>query len=512
MRGQAMLGIEWRDADRLFGQTSRRLGHPLVRVTVAVGALAVWCVIALALPVAGSAHAWERSMAGYLAAELFLIAGLARLACWRMTHADGQLRAAITFAALGLAMPAVTILVPWTVDGTHVAQGAPLTRVIVFASILLQADRGWRIVSRGSVTPRMVAMVAVLFGPAAVLAVLGRVVGAPALSPGLLTAVSVVAELSLAAAWVALALGYVRRQKQLPAGITVDVPLAMVVMACGEFVRAASIHATGGMLSLGTGFSLVAGGLFAYAAVADSRAARGAEGHETRELVRALGDTRELLSRMEQAHRERLHDARSAVCGVIGASQLLAQPRPPMTADRDSLRRMIAAELARLQVVLDTETAEPIVDFDIAEVLAPVVLAHRIDDTTIENDVDHLWVNGRPGATATVLDNLLRNARTHAPGATITVRANTIGGLVVISVEDDGPGIPAAERAAVLLPGVRGSTAQGAGSGLGLHTCAQAMANQSGALHLASGYRGGTCVRITLPAAVGADRLCAMAS
>ena len=82
--------------------------------------------------------------------------------------------------------------------------------------------------------------------------------------------------------------------------------------------------------------------------------------------------------RLEQVHRERLHDARSAVFGVIDASELLAAPGRAGLG-RHRLQRMIAAELIRLQDMLDTDVSESIGDFDLAEVLGPVLIAHRID-------------------------------------------------------------------------------------------------------------------------------------
>jgi two-component system osmolarity sensor histidine kinase EnvZ len=71
---------------------------------------------------------------------------------------------------------------------------------------------------------------------------------------------------------------------------------------------------------------------------------------------------------------------------------------------------------------------------------------------------------------------------------------------VTVTVEDDGPGIPVAERIAVLLPGVRGSTAQACGSGLGLHSCLAAMSAQGGELALGESAAGGLRVTLRLPA------------
>ncbi len=62
-----------------------------------------------------------------------------------------------------------------------------------------------------------------------------------------------------------------------------------------------------------------------------------------------------------------------------------------------------------------------------------------------------------------VMGNLLDNARIWARGR-VTVAAALEGGRVRIAVEDDGPGIPASQRAALLARGTTG----GDGTGLGL--------------------------------------------
>ncbi|MFI6640313.1 ATP-binding protein [Streptomyces sp. NPDC050504] len=53
-------------------------------------------------------------------------------------------------------------------------------------------------------------------------------------------------------------------------------------------------------------------------------------------------------------------------------------------------------------------------------------------------------VRGHPRRLQQILVNLLANARTHTPpGTTVTTRVRREGGLIVLEVADDGPGIPA---------------------------------------------------------------------
>jgi signal transduction histidine kinase len=216
-------------------------------------------------------------------------------------------------------------------------------------------------------------------------------------------------------------------------------------------------------------------------------------------LRRALDDAIGNLVRVEQTRREQLHDARTAVLALNGASRLLCQPDGVAAATADRLQRMMSAELHRLQDVLAGRRCEPIREFDLAEALAPVIWSHEVAGGPIRSDLEQIRVLGRPEATATAVANLLANARVHAPGSTVTVRAEADTDTVTIIVEDNGPGIPAVERERVLLPGVRASSAPG--SGIGLYTAATAMSEQAGTLRVTGREGGGTCVLLTLPAA-----------
>lgn len=468
-----------------------------------LAALAVWTVAVTALPADDAPRTWLLDIVRYLTAELFVVAGVLHLAAWRSTRSAAALRAAIGLAALGMTLPALAVLTPWAPDGVHISATAPIARVLVFAPILAllgAASRtGRRRPAGGSRRHAQVPtlpVLTVLLAPAIGLGLLTT--AAPALlTPGTLwTGLSAAGEAALAAGWIGLV---VRRAA--PGGLTWST-IAMALMAGGELIRAVALATTGTALGIAPGFAVLAGLLFLYDASLQLRQVQQDETAETRELSSALARTRLLLDRLEQGQRERLHDVRSAVVGVIGASRLLGTQQAP-TGDREALQRLIAAELTRLQTVLDADTAEPLADFDLDDVLAPVLLAHRIGAGPGGLTVDIVPVSctGRPAATATVLDNLLGNVRAHAPGAQVWVRASADADTVTIVVEDDGPGIPPGERAIVLRPGVRGSTTTAAGSGLGLANCLRAISEQGGTLRLGARPGGGTRITFTLPIA-----------
>lgn len=220
------------------------------------------------------------------------------------------------------------------------------------------------------------------------------------------------------------------------------------------------------------------------------------------ELMEAYTDSLHELERRESGYRRRLHDARSTAVGIRAAVELMG-PRPSGGPDHAArLRWSIQRELDRLQSLLDADEAEAMVDFDLAAALDPVVLAHRTLGTPIEVVAEPVVTHGRPHATSSVLDNLLRNAGLHAPGAHVQVRVSDNGSQAVVVVDDDGPGVPDEIADKVLLPGVRGGSSGVPGHGLGLHNASVTITEQSGRLWVGPRPGGGTRVRFTLPLAV----------
>ncbi|MFB8229796.1 sensor histidine kinase [Cellulosimicrobium sp. NPDC055967] len=97
--------------------------------------------------------------------------------------------------------------------------------------------------------------------------------------------------------------------------------------------------------------------------------------------------------------------------------------------------------------------------------------AHDSGEQDPDEDVD-LEITGDEASLRQVLANLLANARTHTPpGTHVEVRLASDGDDVVLTVADDGPGIPAALRPTLFRRFTRGDDARnrtGGSTGLGL--------------------------------------------
>ncbi len=86
------------------------------------------------------------------------------------------------------------------------------------------------------------------------------------------------------------------------------------------------------------------------------------------------------------------------------------------------------------------------------------------------------------GALFELLGNLLDNAIRHA-ASQVRVGLACSGGYLELTVDDDGPGIDAADREAVLQRGTRRDTRPG-GQGLGLHIVHTLVRDHGGELHI----------------------------
>jgi signal transduction histidine kinase len=114
-------------------------------------------------------------------------------------------------------------------------------------------------------------------------------------------------------------------------------------------------------------------------------------------------------------------------------------------------------------------------------------------------------VRGEAESLRMLLDNLVENAALHGrAGGTVVVTAMApASGEAQLLVDDDGPGIPAAERERVLGRFARGDGATGPGTGLGLSIAAAQAARHGGSLALEDGPLHGLRVRVTLPGLPG---------
>jgi PAS domain S-box-containing protein len=177
------------------------------------------------------------------------------------------------------------------------------------------------------------------------------------------------------------------------------------------------------------------------------------------------------------------HELRTPLTAVLGCAETLrdraAELRPE---DADRLVQTAARQARRLGRLL-----EDLLDVDrlsrgrvVAE-RAPVALDAIVGRAIegIGDDHDRLEVVVEPATVELdgaqverIVENLLRNALKHTPaGTAIRLHARSHEGSTVLTVEDDGPGVPPELRRSVFEPFSQGPQAGGAaspGTGIGL--------------------------------------------
>jgi two-component system osmolarity sensor histidine kinase EnvZ len=227
---------------------------------------------------------------------------------------------------------------------------------------------------------------------------------------------------------------------------------------------------------------------------------------EVRQAATAFNRMRERLLRFVQQRTEMLagvsHDLRTPLTRLrLALAMLPAANDDPalraevaeMTADVDEMDRMVGGYLAFAR----GEGEEPAREVDLAALLQEVAGAARRAGAAVELDAptdDALNLTVRADAVRRALTNLVDNARRHA--RRVLLAAQRQGRTVIVTVDDDGPGIPPDRRESVFRPfetGARG------GTGLGLTIARDIVRAHGGDIELQASPMGGLRARVRLP-------------
>lgn len=223
---------------------------------------------------------------------------------------------------------------------------------------------------------------------------------------------------------------------------------------------------------------------------------------EVRQAAIAFNQMQENIRRFVAQRTEMLagisHDMRTPITRMRLCLAML--PRTPETEediaalhqDTEEMERLVETYLAFAR----GEGLEAPRDMDLVPVLRDLVASARRSGGEVELDTPaSLNLRLREGALRRALGNLLDNARRHARH--IRLGAARGENWVDITVDDDGPGIPEAEREAAFKPFASGSAT---GTGLGLAIARDAVRRHGGEISLEQSPQGGLRARVRLPA------------
>jgi signal transduction histidine kinase len=180
------------------------------------------------------------------------------------------------------------------------------------------------------------------------------------------------------------------------------------------------------------------------------------------------------------------------------------------------LADVVLAEEHRMQGLVEDLLLLARADDHVPLARAPVDLddvafeeGHRLRATTSKrvdtSGVGAARVQGDADALRRVFRNLGENAARHA-SSRVDIALADLGDDVVLTVDDDGPGIPESERARVLQRFVRLDEARSrddGGSGLGLSIVDEVVRSHGGSMSITQSPLGGARIQVTLPADEG---------
>jgi two-component system sensor histidine kinase KdpD len=218
------------------------------------------------------------------------------------------------------------------------------------------------------------------------------------------------------------------------------------------------------------------------------------------------------------------HDLKTPLAAIAGASSTLLQLDPTATGTRRELLDTIADEAVRLNRLLenilqiarlDAGAVAPNKQWHVLEDIIgsalrrtqPLLDRHRVE-VRLPTEMSLLFVDGL--LIEQVFTNLLENAARYTPvGSHVVISATTQGREFVVTVADDGPGLPPGSADIIFDRFYRGATGPdaGRGSGLGLSICRAIIHLHGGTVRAANRPQGGAEFTIRLPQADNPPRL-----
>ncbi|WP_193767628.1 ATP-binding protein [Halorientalis pallida] len=199
------------------------------------------------------------------------------------------------------------------------------------------------------------------------------------------------------------------------------------------------------------------------------------------------------------------HDVRNGLQIMQGHAELvesadddlLRESGRALTKQVDTLRELVEEVRAVSNVLLGEADVQPI---DVVSMIDDVVetTGESFPDASVETDLPASLDARATLALKPVFTNLLNNAVQHSSDAPeVRVTGHRDADRVVISIADDGPGVPPDQRDRIFE---RGVTSDGGDGGLGLHIVATILDRTDGDIRVEDSDLGGAAFVVTLPA------------
>ena len=208
------------------------------------------------------------------------------------------------------------------------------------------------------------------------------------------------------------------------------------------------------------------------------------------------------------------HELRTPLTSIRGYAELFRRGAESRPEDLAKSMSNIESEASRMGVLVDDllllarlDQGRPLdrEPVDLAVVASEAVeSAAAIDpDRTIELVAqDPVRIVGDASRLRQVIDNLLDNARVHAPGSPVRIEVSLQGEEALLRIADRGPGLDPEVEGRIFERFMRGDPSRSRGTGgvgLGLSIVQAIVAAHGGEVTASSGERGGTVFDVRLP-------------
>ena len=226
------------------------------------------------------------------------------------------------------------------------------------------------------------------------------------------------------------------------------------------------------------------------------------------ERVRALIAARDVLLR------DVSHELRSPLARLRVALGLARRPQADTGRELDRIEReaeRLDALIGEILHLSRLSSPEPLLasrEVDLGALLEEVVADAALEGAAQGKSIAitgsmQACVPGDPELLRSAIENVLRNAvRFTTPGTGVAAHIETRGSEIVISVQDQGPGVPAAELERIFEPFYRVAASRdrsSGGTGLGLAIAARVVALHAGRITARNAAEGGLTIEISLP-------------
>jgi len=237
-------------------------------------------------------------------------------------------------------------------------------------------------------------------------------------------------------------------------------------------------------------------------------------------LQRSAGETDAALEATRRFAGDAGHELRTPMTALRANLGLLRRNPDLGPAERASALHDAEREAGRAVRLLDAlqtlargdaGVSLPREPVDLSAVLETALDAARARHPTVGWQMrapsEELELTGWPDGLRALTDNLLENAARHGrPDGVVEATLRADGDALVLTVDDDGPGVPAAERERLFERFARGRDGAARGSGLGLALVRQQARLHGGEVTLGESPLGGARFEVRLSAASGINR------